>query len=190
MGKVICKCCGATYVRCVEKRIIDKPQGQHYLICSHKKKYSKKYFQSGNINVETLDKFIEEQRKVYYKNIGLQISLRIVKLRQELSKANSETVDMVNQLIKVETDNLDGLKSSIESLTNVFVGTTSKTIQNIIKAKVEDLEGQIGAIEGKIVYLENKKADKDKYIRELNNKIASLKRENQEVPSKELSRVE
>ena len=82
------------------------------------------------------------------------------------------------------------MKSSIESLTNVFVGTTSKTIQNIIKAKVEDLEGQIGAIEGKIVYLENKKADKDKYIRELNNKIASLKRENQEVPSKELSRVE
>ena len=82
------------------------------------------------------------------------------------------------------------MKSSIESLTNVFVGTTSKTIQNIIKAKVEDLEGQIGAIEGKIVYLENKKADKDKYIRELNNKIATLKRENQEVPSKELSRVE
>lgn len=36
--KVICKCCGATYGGCVERRIIDKPQGHHYLICSHKKK--------------------------------------------------------------------------------------------------------------------------------------------------------
>ncbi|SHI02814.1 Site-specific DNA recombinase [Clostridium collagenovorans DSM 3089] len=73
-GKVICKCCGATYVRCVEKRISDKPQGHHYLICSHKKKYTKKYYQSENINVEMSDDFIEEQRKVYYKNVHLQIN--------------------------------------------------------------------------------------------------------------------
>lgn len=45
-GNVICKCCGATYVRCGEKRIKDKPEGHHYLICSHKKKYTKKYCQS------------------------------------------------------------------------------------------------------------------------------------------------
>ena len=36
-----------------------------------------------------------------------------------------------------------------------------------------------------ILELENKKADKDKYIRELSNKIFSLKKENQQIPTKE-----
>lgn len=54
--KVICKCCGSTYVRCVEKIIKDKPKGHHYLICSYKKRYTKKYYQSENINIEILEK--------------------------------------------------------------------------------------------------------------------------------------
>lgn len=107
---------GYCYTRCVEKRIIDKPQGHHFLICSHKKKYSKKYCQAENINIEILDTFIEEQRKVYYKNIHLQINLNIIKVKKELSKSNAETVNMVNELIKSENDKLVSCKNSLETL--------------------------------------------------------------------------
>lgn len=139
-GKVICKCCGASYIRAVEKRIIDKPQGQHYLIGSHKKKYTKKYCQSENINVEMLDNFIEEQRKIYYKNIQLQIDLKIIKLKKELSKANAETVDMVNDLIKIETDKLENYKNTLEALLTSFVNSTSKTMQDVLNVKIKGIE--------------------------------------------------
>lgn len=189
-GKVVCKCCGATYVRCVEKRIKDKPEGSHYLICSHKKKYTKKYCQSENIKVEILDNFIEEQRKVYYKNIHLQIKIKIIKLKKELSKANAETVDMVNDLIKIEQDKLNKKKNSLETLLNSFVESTSKTMQDILKKKMQMLEKEIEDIEVNIVSLENKKADKNKYIRELSNKISALKKEGEELPTKVLKRSE
>lgn len=189
-GKVFCKCCGATYTRCVEKRIIDKPQGHHFLICSHKKKYSKKYCQAENINVEILDTFIEEQRKVYYKNIHLQINLKIIKFKKELSKSNAETVDMVNELIKRAKDKLSISKNSLETLLNVFVDSASKTMQDVVKTKMESLEKQIETIENTIDSLQNKKADKDKYIRELNNKISALKKEGQQIPRKVLERSE
>ncbi|VYU50670.1 Recombinase [Clostridium paraputrificum] len=189
-GKVVCKCCGATYVRCVEKRIIDKPQGHHYLICSHKKKYTKKYCQSENINVEILDDFIEEQRKVYYKNIHLQINLKIIKLKKELSKVNAETVDMVNDLIKIEEDKLRKNKTTLETLLNSFIDSTSSTMQDIIKKKIQALEKEIEANEIKISSLENKKVDKNKYIRELSNKISALKKEGKELPTKILERKE
>ena len=189
-GKVICKCCGASYIRAVEKRIIDKPQGQHYLICSHKKKYTKKYCQSENINVEMLDNFIEEQRKIYYKNIQLQIDLKIIKLKKELSKANAETVDMVNDLIKIETDKLENYKNTLEALLTSFVNSTSKTMQDVLNVKIKGIEDEIETIENNILELENKKADKDKYIRELSNKIFALKKENQQTPNKELTRTQ
>ena len=189
-GKVICKCCGASYIRAVEKRIIDKPQGQHYLICSHKKKYIKKYCQSENINVEMLDNFIEEQRKIYYKNIQLQIDLKIIKLKKELSKANAETVDMVNDLIKIETDKLENYKNTLEALLTSFVNSTSKTMQDVLNVKIKGIEDEIETIENNILELENKKADKDKYIRELSNKIFALKKENQQTPTKELTRTQ
>ncbi|WP_346888166.1 hypothetical protein [Clostridium sp. UBA1056] len=59
-----------------------------------------------------MDNLIEEQRKVYHKNIHLQINLKIVKLKKELSKSNAETVDMVNDLIKIEEDKLKVHKNS------------------------------------------------------------------------------
>lgn len=189
-GKVICRCCGATYVRCVEKRIKDKPEGNHYLICSHKKKYTKKYCQSENIKVEILDNFIEEQRKVYYKNIHLQIKIKIIKLKKELSKVNAETVDMVNDLIKTEEDKLNTYKSSLETLLNSFIDSNSKTIQEVIKKKMEMLEKEIEVVELNISSLENNKIDKNKYIRELNNKISALKKEGEELPTKVLEKCE
>lgn len=142
------------------KRIKDKAEGSHYLVCSYKKKYTKKYCQSENIKVEILDNFIEEQRKVYYKNIHLQIKIKIIKFKKELSKANAETVDMVNYLIKIEEDKLKKKKNFLETLLNSFIESTSKTIQDILKKKMQMLEKEIEDIEVDIVSLKNKKADK------------------------------
>ena len=120
----------------------------------------------------------------------MQINLKIIKLKKELSKANAETIDMVNDLIKVENEKLYTCKNSLETLINSFISTTSKTMQDIIKAKIEGIEAEIVIIENNIISLENQKSDKDKYIRELNNKIIALKKEGQQILEKELTREE
>ena len=97
---------------------------------------------------------------------------------------------MVNELIKSENDKLTICKNSLEDLINAFVEYTSKTMQDVVKGKMESLECQIQNIENTSASLENKKADKDKYIRELNNKISALKKEGQQIPSKVLERSE
>ncbi len=71
-----------------------------------------------------------------------------------------------------------------------FVELTSKTMQDILKKKIQILEREIEDIEVNIVFLENKKADKNKYIRELSNKISALKKEGEELPTKVLERRE
>lgn len=63
-------------------------------------------------------------------------------------------------------------------------------MQDVVKRKMESLEKKIETIENTIASLQNKKADKDKYIRELNNKISALKKEGQQIPSKVLERSE
>lgn len=83
---------------------------------------------------------------------------------------------MVNDLIKTEEEKLNNYKNSLEAILNSFIGSTSKTIQEVIKRKIEMLEEYIKAFEMNIVSLENKKGDKNKYIRELNNKISALKK--------------
>lgn len=65
----------------------------------------------------------------------MQINLKIIKLKKELAKANAETVDMVNDLIKIEEDKLNKNKDSLETLLNSFIDSTSKTMQDIIKKK-------------------------------------------------------
>lgn len=107
---------------------------------------------------------------------------------KELSKANAETVGMVNDLIKIEEDKLNKKKNSLETLLNSFVESTSKTMQHILKKKMQMLKREIEDIEVNIVSLENKKADKNKYIRELSNKISALKKGWEELPNKILER--
>lgn len=68
-GKLKCAKCGVAYARCVETKVSDKANQLHYLICSHKKKYTKEYCNAENINIEMLNSYIEQQIKVYYKNI-------------------------------------------------------------------------------------------------------------------------
>ena len=113
-----------------------------------------------------------------------------MKLKKELSKASAKTVDMVNDLIKIEEDKLKNLRNSLETLLNSFIGSASQTMQDLIKKKMDMLESEIEVIETSIASLENKKADKDKYIRELHNKIYALKKEGEELPTKILERTE
>lgn len=63
-------------------------------------------------------------------------------------------------------------------------------MKDIIKKKIQMLEKEIEAIEINIASLENKKADKNKYIRKLHNKVAALKKEGEELPTKILERRE
>lgn len=93
-------------------------------------------------------------------------------------------------MIKIEEDKLKKKKNSLETLLNSFLEATSKTMQDILKKKMQMLEKEIEDIEVNIVSLENKKADKNKYIRELNNKISALKKEGEELPTKVLERRE
>ena len=52
------------------------------------------------------------------------------------------------------------------------------------------LEKKIEVVELNISSLENNKIDKNKYIRELNNKISALKKEGEELPTKVLEKCE
>ena len=45
---------------------------------------------------------------------------------------------MVNDLIKTEEDKLNTYKNSLEILLNSFVESTSKTMQDILKKKIQD----------------------------------------------------
>lgn len=63
-------------------------------------------------------------------------------------------------------------------------------MQEVIKKKMEMLEKEIESVELNISALESKKSDKNKYIRELNNKISALKKEGEELPTKVLARAE
>ena len=63
-------------------------------------------------------------------------------------------------------------------------------MQEVIKKKMEMLEKEIEAVEHNILFLENKRINKNKYIRELNNKISALKKEGEELPTKVLERRE
>ncbi|WP_243154540.1 recombinase family protein [Clostridium sporogenes] len=87
-GKIKCSKCGATYTRSVETRVADKPLNQHYMICAHKKKYTKTYCSSDNITIKMLDDFIEEQRKLYYLNIRTAIQLKLIYLQGQLASLN------------------------------------------------------------------------------------------------------
>lgn len=84
---------------------------------------------------------------------------------------------MVNDLIKIEEDKLNKNKDSLETLLNSFIESTSKTMQDILKKKIQKIEQKIEEIEVEIISLKNKKVDKNRYIRELRNKISELNKE-------------
>ncbi len=183
-GKIKCTC-GANYVRCVTTKVKDEPKDKHYLICSHKKKYGKSYCGSENITVGMLDRFIEGQRKTYYKNIQLQIQVKILQLQSEIENINNDEVFNIRD----KEQELQTLKGKLEKLIDTFI-SSSETMQSVIEKKIKELETQINKIE---LDISNRKAvvfDKEKHIRDTNNKINKLKQELEIAIDKELTRDE
>lgn len=183
-GKIKCSC-GANYIRCVTTKVADKPQAQHYLICGHKKKYGKDYCDAENITVGMLDNYIEEQRKVYYKNIQLQIQVKIVQLQAELEGMNNGEVFNIRD----KENKLGVLKGNLEKLIDSFL-SSSGTMQSIVEKKIKELETQINRLENEIVDSKSKNTNQDKFIRDTNNKINKLKEELNVSSNKELTRTE
>lgn len=181
-GKIRCNC-GANYTRCVTTKVSKKPLTQHYLICGHKKKYGKHYCSAENITVGMLDRFIEQQRKNYYKNIQLQIQVKIVQLQKDLGDINNNEVFD----IKDKENKLEVLKEKLEKLLDTFI-SSSETMQKLIEKKIRELESQISKIELEIANNKAINFDKEKYIRNINNKISKLKQELNKSLDKELTR--
>ena len=188
-GKLKCDKCGASYVRCVETKVINKANPLHYLICSHKKKYTKKYCDSENITIGILDEYIEEQRKVYYKNIQLQIQLKIIALENELDSISKGSISEVVLKIKEREKELEKLKDKMESLIDNFI-STSESVQSIIEKKIKELEGKVHELENEINRLKSIKSHKEGYERKINNRISKLKNELLVSNDKELTREE
>lgn len=183
-GKIKCKC-GANFVRCVTTRVANEPPSQHYLICGDKKKHGKAYCNAENITVGMLDNFIEEQRKNYYKNIQLQIQVKIIQLQQELEKINNNEIFD----IKDRQNKLEILKGKLEKLIDTFL-SSSETVQKVVEKKIKELEGQIKRLESEIANNKSINFEKEKYIRQVNNKILKLKLELENSNGKKLTRQE
>lgn len=183
-GKIKCKC-GANYVRCVTTKVANEPLDKHYLICSHKKKYGKKYCSSENITVGMLNRYIEEQRKNYYKNIQLQTQIRILQLEDEIDNVTNDEVFS----IKDKEEELGVLKGKLEKLIDSFI-SSSETMQNVVQKKIGEIEYHIKSLELEISNIKSIYADKEKHLRQLSNKIIKLKQELINSTDKELTRKE
>lgn len=186
-GKLKCGICGASYVRCVETKVADKANPLHYLICSHKKKYTKKYCNAENINIEMLNDYIETQRKNYYKNVQLQIQIKIIKLREELENINNST-DTVFKIKAKEKEVVD-LKANLSVLVDNFI-SASDTLRSVIESKINAIETEINNINEEIANLKAIHEDKEKHIREINSKISKLNSDLTVSQEKELTRKE
>lgn len=183
-GKIKCKC-GANLVRCVTTKVADKPQNQHYLICGNKKKYGKNYCGAENITVGMLDRFIEEQRRNYYKNIQLQTRVKIMQLEKEID--NIAKVEVFS--IKGKEEELNVLREKLDKLLDTFL-YSSETMQKLVEKKIGELEHHIKRLELEISNIKSIYSDKEKHIRQLNNKIIKLKQELINSTEKELTRKE
>lgn len=183
-GKIKCRC-GASYNRAVTTTVASRPLAQHYLICGNKKKYTKSYCNSENITVGMLDSFIEEQRKNYYKNVQLQIQIKIIQLQEDMVKVNnSDVIDIKNKEAELKK-----LKSKMERLIDTFL-SSSETMQHIVEKKINELESKIKVIEADINRCKSINIDKEKHKRDIVNKIAKLKLELNKAEGKELTRQE
>ncbi|WP_288476844.1 recombinase family protein [uncultured Clostridium sp.] len=181
-GKIKCKC-GANYVRCVTTKVADKPYSQHYLICSNKKKHGKKYCDASNTTVGKIDQYIEKQRKSYYKNIQLQMHVKILQLEEELN--NIDNNEVFN--IKNKEEELNLLKKKLEKLLDTFI-SSSETMQKLVEKKVGELENKIKNLEKEIANNKEMNFNKEKHKRQIKNKINKLKSEIKSSNEEKLTR--
>lgn len=183
-GKIKCTC-GANFTRCVTSRVADKPKSQHYLICANKKKYTKKYCNAENITVSMLDDYIEKERKVYYKNIQLQIQVKIIQLQEELD--NIDKNEVFN--IKDKEEKLNVLKAKLDKLIDTFI-SSSETMQSVVENKIKDIEKHIKSLEEQIADSKSINLDKEKHRRDIKNRMKKLEGELSVSKEKTLTRKE
>lgn len=132
-----------------------------------------------------LDNFIEEQRENHYKNIQLQIQVKIIKLQQELERIDNNEVFN----IKDKQNKLEVLKGKLEKLIDTFL-SSSETMQKVVENKIKELECQIKGLESEISNSKSINFEKEKYIRQVNNKISKLRLELENANGKKLTREE
>lgn len=187
-GKIICKKCGASYCRCVEKRISNKANiGRHYLVCMKKKRFTKKVCDAENINIEILDKYIDEQSLNYYKRLEFIISMKIIKLKNDIKKIEEMDEEYINKkLIEYRifvTENNTLIENSIKEILNEDEILKLSEVNEKNEEKAKDLKIEINEL--KLIML-----NKKDYIRDINKRIDMLEKEKGAIKNKKIDRKE
>ncbi len=190
-GKVKCSKCGATYTRSVETRVADKPLNQHYMICSHKKKYTKTYCSSDNITIKMLDDFIDEQRKLYYVNIKTAIQIKLIHLQGQLEAINESNRNEKNSDFIVKSKKINDLKNKMTNLLDNFMSeNNSEAMQDLISKKLQRIDIEIKQLESELSIIRLDNLDRETKAKKLLIQINKLKVDMENVPKNELSREE
>ncbi|MGL4989652.1 MAG: recombinase family protein [Sarcina sp.] len=174
-GKIICKKCGSSYCRAVERRLSDKlKENLHYLICMKKKRFTKKVCDAENINMGILDKYIEKQCLNYYKRLRFMIDMKITKLKDDIEKIKLINENDINKKLIKYREFAGNLNNNIEiSISkhldeSMFLELAKQNESKEIKAK----EFKMEIDEWKLVL-----ANKKDYIRNINKRIEMLEKE-------------
>ncbi len=173
-GKIRCGKCGAKYILGADRRLNNQSSISYY-ICGHKKTRGKGYCDAKNIKKGDFDKFIDIQRTtVYPSSLTLNIKFQIKQLRKQISD-----IDKVDRyrLIKENENELNNLHEKLELLINRMLDDMGDNIQKIFKKKAEELENKIKAKEEEINVNQQVILDKERYKKQLDNKIIELERE-------------
>lgn len=91
--------------------------------------------------------------------------------------------------IKEKEQELDVLREKLDKLLDTFL-SSSETMQKLVEKKIGELEYHIKRLELEIYNIKSIYADKEKHLRQLNNKIIKLKQELINSTDKELTRKE
>ncbi|WP_342356997.1 recombinase family protein [Clostridium algidicarnis] len=189
--KIKCSKCGATYTRSVETRVADKPLDQHYMICAHKKKYTKAYCSSDNITIKMVDDFIEEQRKLYYLNIRTAIQLKLIYLQGQLASLNETNKNEKNNDFKVKNKKINELKNKMTNLMDNFINdNNSEAMQELISKKLQNIDIEIKGLEKEVSIINLDNLERETEAKKLSVRINKLKVDMESVPESELSREE
>ena len=111
--------------------------------------------------------------------------MKIIKLQKEVDNIAKDEVFS----IKEKEQELDVLREKLDKLLDTFL-SSSETMQKLVEKKIGELEVHIKRIELEISNIKSIYADKEKHLRQLNNRIIKLKQDLINSIDKELTRKE